>query len=214
MQEVWKQLKAGGLKDGQEAGGENWRLPADNRTSFYSNPSYRTDARQQAVHTLVVLTGWPPFEGKRNGQTSREVSGHCWRHKADSGPTCDTGEAGHYSRSLASKAGSQSRHLLLVRKQNHQDADQEADQDQEVDQDEGDGECSGGREDAEVSTVSGCTGVLSACDGATFTPLCIAVTRVDCAESGGGRACGMQRRVAVEACVCGLFCSEQSSHRV
>ena len=92
------------------------KLEADNRTSFYSNPSYRTNARQQAVHTLVVLTGWPPFEGKRNGQTSREVSGHCWRRKADSGPTCNTGEAGHYSRSLASKAGNHSRHLLLVRK--------------------------------------------------------------------------------------------------
>ncbi len=149
----------------------DWRLSTDNRTNFYSNPSYRTDARQQAFHTPVVLTGWPPFEGKRNGQTSREVSGHCWRRKADSGPTCNTGEAGHYSRSLASKAGSQSRHLLLVRKQNHQDADQEADQDQEVDQDDGDCECSGGRKDAEVSTVSGCTGVLGACDGATFTPL-------------------------------------------
>ena len=107
-------------------------LTADNRTSFYSNPSYRTDARQQAVHTLVVLTGWPPFEGKRNGQTSREVSGNRWRHKADSGPTCVTGEAGHYSRSLASKAGNHSRHLLLVRKTTHQDADQDADQDQGV----------------------------------------------------------------------------------
>ena len=136
-----------------------------------NNSSYRTSGRQQAFNTLAVLTGWPPFEGKHNGQTSREVSGYCWRHKADSGPTCNTGEAGHYSRSLASKAGSQSRHLLLVRKTTHQDADQEADQDQEVDQGEDGGGCSGGRDDAEVSTVSGCTGVLSACDGATFTPL-------------------------------------------
>ena len=44
----------------QETGGG---CPLTNRTSFYCNPSYRTTARQQPVHTLVALTGWPPSEG-------------------------------------------------------------------------------------------------------------------------------------------------------
>ena len=93
---------------------------------FYSNSSYRTSVQPQVFHTLVALTGWLPFEGQHNVQTSREVSEHCDCHKADSEPTCVTGEAGHYSRSLASKAGSQSRHLLLVA--NKPTAGQEADQ--------------------------------------------------------------------------------------
>ena len=69
------------------------------------------------------------------------------RCTADREPTCNTGEAGHYSRSLASKAGNHSRHLLLVRKT--PTADQDADQGvaQKVDQETG-GWCSGGRIDA------------------------------------------------------------------
>ena len=90
--------------------------PLTTGPSLDSNSSYRTSGRQQAFHTLAVLTGWLPFEGQHNVRTGREVSGHHWRHTADREPTCVTGEAGHYSRTLASKAGNHSRHLLLVRK--------------------------------------------------------------------------------------------------
>ena len=53
------------------------KLEADNRTSFYSNSSYRASGRQQAFHTLAVLTSWLPFEGQHNVRTGREVSGRC-----------------------------------------------------------------------------------------------------------------------------------------
>ena len=107
--------------EGKDPGsGTTWAVtggwPLTKGPSLDSNSSYRTSGRQQAFHTLAVLTGWPPFEGKHNVRTGREVSGHCWRRTVDREPTCVTGEAGHYSRTLASKAGNHSRHLLLVRK--------------------------------------------------------------------------------------------------
>ncbi len=46
-----------------------------------------------------------------------------WQRTAEREPTCVTGEAGHYSRTLASKAGNHSRHLLLVRKSRSADVD-------------------------------------------------------------------------------------------
>ena len=46
-----------------------------------------------------------------------------WQLTAEREPTCVTSEAGHYSRTLASKAGNHSRHLLLVRKTKSADVD-------------------------------------------------------------------------------------------
>ena len=39
-----------------------------------NNSSYRTNVRQQNFHSLVILTGWPPSEGKHNGRIDLEVS--------------------------------------------------------------------------------------------------------------------------------------------
>ena len=58
---------------------EHWTGP-----NFDSNSSYRTSARQQDFHTLAILTGWPPSEGKHNGRIDREVL-------ASAGDTLPTG---------------------------------------------------------------------------------------------------------------------------
>ena len=121
--EQWPWLVRSGVDGCVRNQGLIRKLEADNRTSFYSNSSYRASGRQQAFHTLAVLTSWLPFEGQHNVRTGLEVSGRYWRHTADREPTCVTGEAGHYSRTLASKAGNHSRHLLLVRKNTVERAD-------------------------------------------------------------------------------------------
>ncbi len=75
------------------------------------------------------------FEGKRNGRTGREVSGRCLRHTADREPTCVTGEAGHYSRTLANKAGHYSRTLVVSTQNNHTASKLSVDQDNDAEQD-------------------------------------------------------------------------------
>ena len=127
-----------------------------------SNSSYRTSGRQHAFHTLAVLTGWLPFEGQHNVRTGLEVSGRYWRHTADREPTCVTGEAGHYSRTLASKAGNHSRHLLLVRKTPLEDALMEiADQEKLAGDGEGVEVAEQRRSPQRVSTGQRCSDVVA-----------------------------------------------------